>query len=154
MNISFDLDDLLINGIKRFAVEKTGSLQGILTSEHLRLGTTELFKTLRSQGHHMYIYTSSLRSPLKIRLLFWTHGISLNGIFNKSHHDRAIKPLNLSCSKYPPMFGIDLHIDDSEGVGIEAERFGFKALIVGEHDSQWTATVLRAVAELTSQRSQ
>lgn len=154
MNISFDLDDLLINGIKRFAVEKTGPLQGLLISEHLRLGTIALFKTLRSQGHYLYIYTTSLRSLLKIRLLFWAHGISLHGVFNKSHHDRTIKPLNLSCSKYPPMFGIDLHIDDSEGVGKEAEKFGFRAVIIGEHDLQWTNTVLEAVAEMTSQHSQ
>lgn len=150
MNISFDLDDLLINGIKRFEVEKPGFLQSFLASEHLRLGTIGLFKILRSRGHHIHIYTTSLRSPFKIRRLFWAHGISLNGIFNKTLHDRAIKNLNLSCSKYPPMFGIDLHIDDSEGVGKEAEKFGFRVLIIGEHDPKWTERVLQEVAEMIS----
>lgn len=43
------------------------------------------------------------------------------------------------------MFGIDLHIDDSEGVGMEARQFHFRALIIQEHDSSWTDTVLREV---------
>lgn len=145
MNISFDLDDLLINGIKRFEVEKTGILQRMLTSEHLRSGTVELFEHIRSQGHRIYIYTTSLRSSFKIRLLFRAHGLSLDGIFNKTAHDKKIKTLPFSCSKYPPMFGIDLHIDDSDGVGIEARKFGFKVLIIGESDLHWTKTILDGI---------
>ncbi len=154
MNISFDLDDLLINGVKRFEVEKTGLLQRMLTSEHLRLGTTGLFKTLGSGGHTIYIYTTSLRSPFKIRLMFWAHGLSIDKVINKTLHDRTIRNLPVSCSKYPPMFGIDLHIDDSEGVRMEAERFGFRALIIGENDPQWTETVLHAIDEIASPHPQ
>jgi hypothetical protein len=148
MNISFDLDDLLINGTKRFAVEKTGLLQRVMTSECLRLGTIDLFKRLRAQGHNLYIYTTSLRSPFKIRLLFWAHGLSPDGVFNKTSHDRSIRKLSISCSKYPPMFGIDLHIDDSEGVRMEAQKFGFKTLIVEESDLRWTETVLDGVKNM------
>ncbi len=148
MNISFDLDDLLINGVKRFEVEKTGLLTRMLTSEQLRLGTSILFKTLRARGHCIYIYTTSLRSPFRIRLLFWAHGLSVDKVFNKTLHDQRIWDLPVTASKYPPMFGIDLHIDDSEGVGIEAEKFGFRTLIIKEQDRHWTATILEAVSEI------
>ena len=154
MNISFDLDDLLINGVKRFEVEKTGLLHVMLTSEHLRLGIIGLFKTLRASGHHIYIYTTSLRSPVKIRLLFWAHGLSIDKVINKALHDQTIRNPAVSCSKYPPMFGIDLHIDDSEGVAMEAEKFGFRVLIIGENDSQWTETVLHAIDQVASGRPQ
>jgi hypothetical protein len=102
----------------------------------------------RSQGHDLCIYTTSLRSPFKIRLLFWAHGLSLNDVFNKVSHDRNIKRLHISSSKYPPMFGIDLHIDDSEGVKMEAQKFGFKVLILEESDLQWTQTVLGGVKNM------
>lgn len=115
MNISFDLDDLLINGVKRFEVEKTGLLKRMLTPEQLHLGTVGLFKTL---------------------------------------HDQTMKNLSIPCSKYPPVFGIDLHIDDSEGVRLEAEKYGFRALIIGENDPQWAETVLRAIDGTASVRRQ
>lgn len=154
MNISFDLDDLLINGVKRFEVEKTGLLKRMLTPEQLRLGTTGLFKTLRTGGHTIYIYTTSLRSPFKVRLLFWAHGLSIDKVINKTLHDQTMKNLSIPCSKYPPVFGIDLHIDDSEGVRLEAEKYGFRALIIGENDPQWIETVLRAIDGTASVRRQ
>lgn len=154
MNISFDLDDLLINGVKRFEVEKTGFLTRLLTAEQLRLGTAGLFKTLWSGGHAIHIYTTSLRSPFTIRLLFWAHGLSVDKVINKTLHDRMIRKLPVRCSKYPPMFGIDLHIDDSEGVRLEAEKYGFRTLIIGEYDRQWTETVLQAIDGMASDQLQ
>jgi len=145
MKISFDLDDLLINGIKRFDVEKTTFIQSLFATEKLRAGTVNLFKELRSQGHHIYIYTTSFRSPYKIWLSFRIHGLSVDGIFNKTIHDKKMKAFNLTTSKYPPMFGIDLHIDDSEGVRIEAQKYNFKVLIIKENDLHWTETVLNGI---------
>ncbi len=52
------------------------------------------------------------------------------------------------------MFGIDLHIDDSEGVRLEAEKYGFRALIIGEYDRQWTETVLQAIDGMASDQLQ
>ncbi len=48
-------------------------------------------------------------------------------------------------SKYPPAFGIDLHIDDSEGVGLEGERHGFTVVVVSPEDPDWVTRVLEAV---------
>jgi hypothetical protein len=49
------------------------------------------------------------------------------------------------CTKHPPSFGIDLLIDDSEGVRIEGERHGFRMLMVAPEDAQWTAKVRAAL---------
>ncbi len=145
MKISFDLDDTLIPGTKQFETERQGFLARMLGIEKLRLGTIDLFKNLKSQGHQICIYTTSLRTPYKIMLTFLLHGLSVDGIFNKTIHDKKIKDLGLSCSKYPPMFGIDIHIDDSEGVEIEAQRHDFKVLIITETDANWTTTVMQGL---------
>jgi len=142
MKISFDLDDLLICGVKKFDVEKSNFFTQVLGIENLRLGTVSLFKTLRLQNHEIYIYTTSLRSPFRIWLTFKLKGISLSGIVNKTIHDKKMKKLSFSCSKYPPMFDIDLHIDDSDGVNIESEKYNFNTLIIKENDIKWTETVL------------
>ena len=146
MKISFDLDDLLIPGIKRFDVEKRGLLQNIFGTEKLRLGTVHLFKDLKAQGHEICVYTTSLRSPFKIWLTFILYQVTLDGIFNKTIHDKKIKEFGLSCSKYPPMFNIDIHIDDSDGVKIEAQRHDFKVVIINDQDKNWTTTVLAGIS--------
>ena len=145
MKISFDLDDLLIPGIKQFDTERQGFLQKIFKTEKLRLGTVELFKDLKSQGHQICIYTTSFRTPYKIWLTFFLHRLNLDGIINKTLHDKKIMNTGLSCSKYPPMFNIDIHIDDSEGVKIEAQRHNFRAIIITENDKNWTETVLTGI---------
>ncbi|MGI4867662.1 MAG: hypothetical protein ACRYFZ_27335 [Janthinobacterium lividum] len=43
--------------------------------------------------------------------------------------------------KYPPQFGIDLLVDSSEGMRLEAEHYGFKMLVVSPTDSEWAAKV-------------
>jgi hypothetical protein len=50
-----------------------------------------------------------------------------------------------SCSKYPPAFGIDLLIDDLEGVRCEGDRFGFRVLCVAPDDELWAEKVLAAI---------
>ena len=50
-------------------------------------------------------------------------------------------------SKYPPAFGIDLHIDDSEGVLEEGREHGFRVVVVTPNDERWTEKVLDAVSE-------
>ena len=50
-------------------------------------------------------------------------------------------------SKYPPAFGIDFHVDDSEGVKIEGEEHGFRVVIVRPDDEHWARVVLDAVVQ-------
>ena len=48
-------------------------------------------------------------------------------------------------SKYPPAFGIDLHVDDSEGVRMEGDEHGFRVVVVRPDDENWIQRVLDAV---------
>jgi hypothetical protein len=62
MIISFDLDDTLIPGTKRFATEKRSFFQRLPGIEEIRIGTIELMKAFQLNGHKVYVYTTSLRS--------------------------------------------------------------------------------------------
>jgi hypothetical protein len=51
-------------------------------------------------------------------------------------------------SKFPPAFGIDLHVDDSEGVRMEGQEYGFRVVQVDPHDIFWMHKVLHAVDDV------
>lgn len=150
MIISFDLDDTLIPGTKTFGTEKHSIVQRLIGLEKIRYGTVELFKELRSKGHSIYIYTTSFRPTLKIKLTFYLYGIPVDKVINQQLHDKELKEIKTRTSKYPPAFGIDIHVDDSPGLRIEGERFNFKTIIVDEHDKDWTGTVLKSVQNATA----
>ena len=141
MRISFDLDDTLIIPGDATPVEdvKYSFITAMRIKEKLRKGTIEIFTALRDAGHEIWIYTTSYRPKSYIKKLFKLHGLKLDGIVNQADHDRQIPKsgLNEKPSKYPPMFGIDLHIDDSRGVGIEAKTFVFNVIVVEPDDKVW-----------------
>lgn len=143
MTISFDLDDLLIPGVKQFKTEKQNTLQRLTGLEPIRLGTIELFKELHKKGHSIYIYTTSFRSVLRIKLAFYSYGIPVDKVINQHIHNRKLRENRTRTSKYPPAFGIDIHIDDSPGLKIEGERFNFRTIIIGEDDNNWGQAILR-----------
>ncbi len=97
----------------------------------------------QQQGEEVWIYTTSYRSVVYIRFLFLLHGIQLKGVVNQAIHDRHLKKLSRAprCSKYPPAFGIDLLIDDQEGVLLEARRHDFKVVWVKPQYKDWTEQV-------------
>ena len=142
MIISFDLDDTLITGTKKFDTEKKSALHKILGLEALRIGTIDLIKSLQSKGHKVYIYTTSFRSTTKIWWTFFLYGIKLDGIINQRIHERTLKEKAKGHSKYPPIFSIDIHVDDSKGVEMEGLLYNFKTIIVAEADSAWTSHIL------------
>lgn len=51
MIISFDLDDTLIPGVKKFETEKRSVFQKLFGIEKIRLGTIELMKFCKRQGY-------------------------------------------------------------------------------------------------------
>ncbi|WP_205504430.1 HAD family hydrolase [Rufibacter psychrotolerans] len=146
MTISFDLDDTLIPGTKRFPTEKRNLLQKTFGHEKIRLGTVPLVKKLKAEGHQVFVYTTSFRSANYIRLLFLSYGIWLDGIINQRRHDRTLLAEGNKYSKFPPAFGIDVHVDDSKGVEMEGQRFGFKTIIVTEVMDLWTDHVLEKLS--------
>jgi hypothetical protein len=64
-------------------------------------------------------------------------------VVNQDRHERVVG--RRGPSKYPPAFGINLHIDDSAGVAEEGRRYGFDVVVVAPHDLDWAARVLEAV---------
>ncbi|MDM1395707.1 hypothetical protein [Myroides odoratimimus] len=147
MIISFDLDDTIISNV-RFPLEVEPIWAKILGVERVRLGTIALFKELRNNGHKIYVYTTSYRSAFKIRLMFWSYGISIDCIINQQLHEKRLGSKSKSVSKLPSEFGIDIHVDDSLGVHREGDKYGFNTIIVDTDDVEWGKTVLAKVAVL------
>lgn len=154
MIISFDLDDTIIPGIKKFETEKRSILQKLCGIETIRLGTIELMKTLKLQGHHIYIYTTSLRPASRIRLTFYSYGIKLNKVINQKRHEAVLKAQSTFYSKYPPAFNIAIHVDDSKGVELEGNRFNFRTIIISEENLKWTEDILTIVSAHNQYKSQ
>lgn len=148
MRISFDLDDTLICSDPSTPREKAGILTRMFFREALRKGTIDLIHQLRGSGHSVWLYTSSFRSEMYLKCFSRLYGIRIDGVVNQERHNAALVhfPAGRDCSKYPPAFAIDLHIDDSIGVCMEGERRGFKVLVVNKNDSDWCQHVLKAVS--------
>jgi hypothetical protein len=145
MRIAFDLDDTLIPGLDVFPVERQGFLAKLLGHEPIRAGAATLMKALRKRGWDVWVYTTSFRSPSYVRMLFLLYGVRIAGVINQYHHDKVVTRCGhgyQDCSKYPPAFGIDLLVDESEGVWLESRRHGFKMVLVRPDDSAWADSVM------------
>jgi hypothetical protein len=157
MRISFDLDDTLI--CYREGVPREPRLSWLrrlfVGDEPLRLGARVLMQNLADRGCELWIYTTSNRDPKSLRRWFRYHGVSVAGVINQDMHDRHFRRTRQARppSKNPRAFGIDLHVDDSDGVKIEGERHGFSVVVVSPDDKDWVAQVLQAVAEQQERRS-
>lgn len=144
MRIAFDLDGTLIECGYTFPTERTNSLIKACGVETLRKGTVDLIRHFQQQGEEVWIYTTSYRNIFYIRLLFWLHGIFVSGVINQAIHIQKTKNKTdwPRSSKYPPAFGIDLLIDDQEGVKIEAERYEFRMIWIKPEQDDWTERVI------------
>ncbi len=141
MNISFDLDSTLIPNGNEFETEKRNQIAKLLGIEEVRKGARKIIDHLQSQGHNIHIYTTSFRSKGKIRRVLKYYGIRVNHIVNQVENQRVLRSQNMNASKYPPAFGFDVHIDDLKGVGIESERYNFKAIIIEPSDENWVENI-------------
>jgi len=149
MRISFDIDDTIVLYEPGAPVERLVPWWWRWRfQEPMRFGTQALMRTLLAHGHELCIYTTSYRSPFYLRGWFRSIGVKLVDAINQDVHDRKVKKSAFPGyvpSKYPPAFGIDLHIDDSEGVAMEGREHGFRVVVVSPHDEQWATRVLSAV---------
>ncbi|HKS11515.1 MAG TPA: hypothetical protein VJS90_00610 [Pseudomonas sp.] len=155
VRISFDIDDTLACQLYHSDVEHS-RLPGFVhrwLGEPLRQGTRSLIRDLRRQGCSIWIYTSSGRTPSYIRRWLLLYGIRVDGVVNSDRHYHGLKGHGLSNppSKFPPAFDIDLHVDDSEGVGIEGADHGFRVVVVNPEDENWTRKVLDAAVKVQAQ---
>ena len=101
-------------------------------------------EAIKTEGHSICIYTTSYRKTFAIRFAFWTFGIGLHTVVNQTRHNEVLKEKKNLYSKYPPAFKIDLHIDDSPGVGLEGQRFKFRTVIIND-DAPWANQILTAL---------
>ena len=154
MRIAFDLDGTLIECGYAFPTEKTYALMKACGMEKLRKGTIELMRYFQQQGEEIWVYTTSYRNTFYIRLLFGVHGIVVRGVVNQAVHNQKVKNRTdwPRCSKYPPAFGIDLLIDDQEGVKIEAERHGFRMILIKPDQQDWTEQVINEYKKIKNEK--
>jgi len=149
MRIPFDLDDTLICDRKDAPWEpnRVPFLLKPWINEPLRLGTRALMQELKQWGHEIWIYTTSYRSPCSVRLWLRCYGIQVAGVINQNIHRAHLQcyPGDSFPSKNPRAFGIDLHVDDSEGVKLEGKKYGFKVVVISPEDCNWTLAVREAV---------
>lgn len=151
MRISFDLDDTLICYRADAPCEpRPPWLRRVLAPrEPLRLGARSLVQALRERGWEVWVYTTSHRSPASVRRWLRSYGIRVARVINQEVHDRLLRRTTGDGppSKHPGAFGIDLHVDDSEGVRQEGEQYHFRVVIVAPDDHGWTEKVLAAAEE-------
>jgi hypothetical protein len=102
-----------------------------------------LMKGLIKRGCTLWIYTSSCRSPGYLKAWFASLGIPLEGVVNQARHQHLFGWRGPS--KFPPAFGIDLHIDDSLGVAMEGADHRFAVLHIEPEDVAWVEKVLAMV---------
>jgi hypothetical protein len=147
MRISFDIDDTLVCGSSVPTEPPLGWWKRWWYPEPLRYGTMELMRGLLRRQHQLWIYTTSYRSPHYLRGWFRSIGIPIGGVINQHRHEHVVG--RHGPSKYPPAFGIDLHIDDSCGVEQEGKQHRFRVVVVSPEDQDWVARVLEAVEART-----
>ena len=148
MRISFDIDDTLVCGSSVPTEDVVPRWRRWRYRERLRRGTNALMNALLVRRWEIWIYTTSYRSSGYLRGWFKSFGIPIDGVVNQSSHDQVVG--RKGPSKYPPAFGIDLHVDDSDGVRLEGERHGFAVVVVSPEDPDWTSRVLLAADETMS----
>src|SRR5271166_5684580 len=101
MRIAFDLDGTLIPlPGSAMATEPRRFLPSLIWREPVRKGAPMLLRELRREGHEVWIYTTSLRDPVRLRHWYAALGVRLDGIVNATRH----ADIAAECSKYPPAF--------------------------------------------------
>jgi hypothetical protein len=146
MRISFDLDDTLIcrDAGARNGAALSVPLRWLVGTDPLRHGAAELLTTLKQLGHEVWVYTSSHRKPRAIRWWLRAHGVKIDRVVNGAEHDHCFG-FGSTPSKRPHAFQIDLHIDNSRGVAMEGEQFGFRVCVIDPNNERWPDAVLAAV---------
>ena len=152
MRISFDLDDTLIcrQILAKYEKKRDPFFLKVIFNEPLRLGTRFLIRELQQRGHEVWIYTSSYRQPFFVKLWLRFYGIRVSKVINKKIYDQCVclKDTQNQPSKNPKLFEIDLHIDDSLGVQMEGDIYGFRVLIINPSDEAWVDKVIQSVKEI------
>ena len=146
MRISFDLDGTLAFPVDSGRCDpRLPLLERPASALGLRTGAHALLQALIEHGHDVRIYTESLRG--KRELIEWLTrcGITPGGVVNGQIHEaRWIEEGSQQPKprKFPPWFGIELHVDNDPAIEAEGRSLGYRVVLVGEDDLNWHAIVL------------
>ncbi len=151
MRISFDIDDTIVCHPDVPTEQFVPWLWRWWYPERVRQGTRDVMQQLVQRGCQLWVYTTSYREPRYLRGWFRSFGIRLYDVVNQDRHERVIG--RYGPSKFPAAFGIDLHVDDSEGVAEEGRKHGFSVLVVRPQDPEWTKRILEVVDARLGHRS-
>ena len=143
MRISFELDQTLLTTRDEFPSEKQNIFQKVLLFEKLRLGAVDLMKEIIEKGNEIWIYTTSSRPRHYIHELFLRHGIEITDIINRKKHLDSLSIEKRTLAKFPPAFDIEVHIDNSDNVKLDAGIFGYRAIIIKPDDKNWAEEIRR-----------
>jgi hypothetical protein len=107
-------------------------------------------RSLQERGWELWIYTTSNRNPRTVRRWLRAYGIDVERVINQDVYEEFLRQTGFHNppSKHPGAFGIDLHIDDSDGVLWEGQKHGFRVLVVTPQDNQWTEKIFLAADQL------
>jgi FMN phosphatase YigB (HAD superfamily) len=145
MRVAFDLDDTLIPTTILFScgVRDANFPFNLFSKEPLRHGAADLLRRI-SRSHELWIYTTSLRNPLLIKLWLRGYGVKIHRVINADAHYQRVKGTAYEgFSKAPRLFGIDLLVDDSLGVARECEAQGVRCILLSHADDNWAEKVTR-----------
>jgi len=154
MNISFDLDGTLIPNGNEFETEKRSVIAKFIGVENIRKGTSRLISELQKKGHIIHIYTTSYRKKRQIRLTLKYYGVNVKKIVNQIENQKVLNQRNIYSSKFPTAFGFDIHIDDLKGVGMESEKYHFKAIIIEPSNTKWKEKIITEIEKETLKKDQ
>ncbi len=143
MRISFDIDDTIVCAPEVPTEQLVPWWKRYWYPERVRQGTRDLMRQLIERNCQLWVYTTSHRPRRYLHGWFRSFGIRLEDVVNQDLHERVIG--RYGPSKCPSAFGIDLHIDDSEGVAQEGRKHGFSVLVVRPSDRDWAKRILAAV---------
>jgi hypothetical protein len=143
--ISFDLDGTLLCGrLTRLADPELPPLPQTVREDRLRRGAAPLLRQLAKDGHGIWIYTESLRGRTPVLEWFAALGIPFAGMVNRQIHEaewlrRGFPP---KCPrKYPPWFGIDLHVDNDPEIAAEGDALGYRVVPIDSGAEDFAQTV-------------
>lgn len=145
--ISFDLDGTLLCGglpsLEDPDAPPLVSPSGV-REDRLRLGARSLLRGLIDKGCRVWIYTESMRGRTPMQEWFATLDITVDGIVNKSIHESAWaeQGFPVRCPrKYPPWFGIDVHVDNDPEVASECAEHGCPIILIDSTEIDFEGAV-------------
>lgn len=133
---SFDLDGTLL--CKENAPHSDRDLPPLVShsrTEFLRTGAVDLLRTLAAKGASLWIYTESLRGRSSVLTWFAALQIPIAGMVNRQLHEaewqRRGAP-NPCPRKFPPWFGISVHVDNDPEIQREGFVLGYRVILVSQ----------------------